>query len=123
VISQFANENPAAGFKRVLADEILSLPVSDLEETLAVNTVSSFSAAQEAVKGFATLDASVPKGFIFTGNILNLKTMPALFTLGVGKAASAHWVSAASMSYPGKSYGYVALIRSSITNVRLTLLQ
>jgi len=96
----------AAYVKPVPADDSLSLPVAAVEEALAVLTLSAYVAAQESLKGFKALDAETPKSFIFTGNILNLSAMPSLLSLGIGKAASAHFIDAASKSYSERGYHY-----------------
>ena len=71
---------------------------------LTINTTSAYSAAQEAVKGFEQLPECAKKTFIYTGNMLYLGANPALLSLGVGKAATAHVIQAATMAYQGKGY-------------------
>jgi len=81
--------------------------LATFEKNLAINTTSAFAAAQEAVAGFDTLSASTLKSFIYTGNGLNVVTpMPALLDLGVGKAATAHLIHAASLSYKDAGYRF-----------------
>ncbi|KAK3717198.1 hypothetical protein LTR37_005907 [Vermiconidia calcicola] len=63
------------------------------EEQLAVNTTSAFAAAREAISSFKKLDG--PKTFLYTGNMLLEGPFPSLLTLGVGKAASGHFVQMA----------------------------
>lgn len=78
---------------------------SDLATDLAINTTSVYAAIKESLTGFDKLDASIPKAFLYTGNILNTKVMPGLLTLGVGKAASAHIIELADGVYREKK-GY-----------------
>lgn len=83
---------------------MLSVSIRDMEISLAINTTSLFAAAQQAVAGFDKLPSSVPKSFLYTGNILNTTIMPALITLGVGKAASSHIIQSAATAYAEKDY-------------------
>ncbi|KAI0968472.1 hypothetical protein F4678DRAFT_200643 [Xylaria arbuscula] len=79
----------------------LSIPAESVTADLAVNTVSSFVAAQQALAGWESLPADAKKTFIYTGNILNVSVipLPGYTTLGVGKAASAFWLGVADASY------------------------
>lgn len=84
----------------------LSIPVDKVTEDLNVNTVSAYAAAQQAVSGWATLPKEVKKSFIYTGNALNETVIPVpmFLNLGIGKAASAHFVGLADGTYAGKGY-------------------
>jgi len=56
-----------------------------------MNTASPLIALQQSVLGFRSLaDKDASKTFIFTGNILNLKTIPGLLTFGLTKNATAY---------------------------------
>lgn len=58
---------------------------------MSVNTTSVLLALQHAVAGFRTLPASATiKTFIFTGNVLNLVTVPGVLTFGITKSATAY---------------------------------
>jgi hypothetical protein len=81
--------------------------VEDFENSLKVNTVSTFAAAKCAVEGFDKLPESTLKSFVYTGNILNSSPMPMLLTLGVGKSASAHIIESGASAYTEKGYQYV----------------
>ena len=60
---------------------------------------------KRAVKGWdEKVPADVPKTFIFTGNFLNEKVLPAMISAGAGKSATAHLIAAATMGYRGKGY-------------------
>jgi NAD(P)-dependent dehydrogenase (short-subunit alcohol dehydrogenase family) len=85
---------------------VLSVSQKDFMSDININTVSPYTAAQEAVKGFATLPQGIKKTFIYTGNILNtaILPVPALLTLGVGKSASAYWIGTADALYRDKGY-------------------
>lgn len=60
--------------------------------------------AQQAVLAFRQLPASASKTFIFTGNILNLKTVPGMMTFGMGKTATAHAIEYAATAYKGEGF-------------------
>lgn len=87
-------------------DAPLSLPVESVMSDLNVNTVSAYIAAQQAVNGWSTLPENVKKTFIYTGNILNVTTLPVPWTLnlGMGKAASASWIGLVDSTYSAKGY-------------------
>lgn len=82
----------------------LSLSLADLKQSLNINTLSAFAAAQEAAKGFEELPESSSRTFIYTGNMLNTAVMPAFLDLGVGKAATAHIVQAAATAYANRGF-------------------
>lgn len=84
----------------------LSIPLGAFAEDLNVNVASPYAAAQEAIKGWSTLPAGGSKLFIYTGNMQNemIVPMPMMLTLGVGKAASAHWVGFADGAYKAQGY-------------------
>jgi hypothetical protein len=78
------------------------------QDHLAINTTSTFAAAQEAVRSFDAInDKDTPRTFIYTGNICNQAAFLPFLTLGVGKAASSHMIDLASKSYVDKGYRYV----------------
>jgi NAD(P)-dependent dehydrogenase (short-subunit alcohol dehydrogenase family) len=90
-------------------DSVLSVSVDQFGKDLNVNTVSAYAAAQEAVKGWNSMEgehAAGKKTFIYTGNMLNqtVAPVPLFLTLGVGKSASAHWVGLADALYREKGY-------------------
>ena len=87
-------------------DDLFSIPEDAFQKDVQIAIVSSFVAGREAVRGFDTLPADVPKSFILIGNIqdvINLQ-IPAITTLGVGKAGAAYWVGTAAASYAKKGY-------------------
>ncbi|TAQ86978.1 hypothetical protein B7494_g4681 [Chlorociboria aeruginascens] len=84
----------------------LSLSQEKFEYDFAVNTTSAYLAAQEAVKGFATLPADWPKSFIYTANGLNVKPMPQLVSLGLGKTAMAHVLETCVLAYKTKGWTF-----------------
>ncbi|KAF2500524.1 putative short-chain dehydrogenase [Lophium mytilinum] len=74
---------------------------------VAVNSVGGFVALQEAVAAFKTVDdASTPKVFIATGNVLPFKPVVFAGTLGAGKAALAHLVDVSIQAFGGKGYRF-----------------
>ena len=94
-----------AAFMRATApNDTLSTPLADINTAIAVNLTSAFVAAQEAVAGFEKLPADVPRSFIYTGNCLNVKPMSPLLSLGMPKAAAAHMIHSAAISYTEKGY-------------------
>ena len=92
-------------------DSALSIPAAKVASDLNVNVVSPYVAAQEAIKGWATLPAQAKKTFIYTGNVQNeaILPVPMMLNLGVGKAASAYWVGLADGAYSAKGYRWVVL--------------
>lgn len=74
-----------------------SVPVSQFETELSVNTSSVYIAIQEALAGFESLPNGVTKSFIFTGNRLNIEPIPLLLSMGAGKTA-------ATMAFKDKEY-------------------
>ncbi len=94
----------AAGLTMALGDDPLSPPFEKLAADIAINTISPFAAAQEAVKGFAELPSGASKTFIQIGNALNRMVLPALITLGVGKSATAHTIACCAEGYKDKGY-------------------
>ena len=84
----------------------MSIPTASIASDLAVNTVSPYMAAQQAVQGWETLPQEIKKTFIYTGNILNttVPPVPAMLTLGIGKSASAYWVGVADGTYTSRGF-------------------
>ena len=82
----------------------LSPPLDKLTSDLAINTVSAFAAAQEAVKGFEGLDSNAPKTFIQIGNAQNKMVIPSLITMGIGKQAAAHTIACCAEAYGAKGW-------------------
>ena len=87
-------------------ETMFSISAESFDADLKINTVSSYVAAQEAVKGWESLPKETKKSFIYTGNILNTVVLPvaAMTTLGVGKAASAYWIGTADQVYSQQGY-------------------
>ena len=96
----------AASNKSTTPEDPLSLSLEEVKKTQDVNFDNSYVAAQQAVAGYKKLPEDVKKAFIYTGNILNQKVMPALLTLGVGKQAFAHIVHLSSVAYEPKGYKF-----------------
>ena len=88
----------AALFSADPKDDPLSLfTPSNIEKyhtSQTINGTSVFVSAHEAVKAFRNAPADAPKTFIFTGNILNLKTIPGMMNFGLGKAVPAYGIRA-----------------------------
>ena len=99
-----ADAHPAAAAHPVPPNDPLALRAEDLQLDLTINTTSALAAAQQTVAGFAQLPADANKVFIYTGNFLNVKPMPPLVSLGIGKAASAHLIQVASAAYAEKGW-------------------
>jgi len=72
------------------ADPLTDYSFEKYGDSLAVNTTSVLQALKQAVIGFRQLPAAASKTFIFTGNILNLVTMPGMATFGLTKGATAY---------------------------------
>jgi hypothetical protein len=71
---------------------------------MTVNNTSVYTAAQQAVLGFAELPSDAPRTFFYTGNILNVAPLTQFLESGAGKAASAHMMMAAAHEYKDKNY-------------------
>jgi len=84
---------------------LTTVSVKDFERELAINTVSPYAAAQQAVKSFEASPGD-GKTFIYTGNGLIAKILPAFWTLGLGKTATSHLIGAASEFYKEKGYRF-----------------
>ncbi|OAP57659.1 hypothetical protein AYL99_08397 [Fonsecaea erecta] len=93
--------NAAVGTTPPLKESLFSIPVEAVRSDLNVNTISPYVAAQQAVDGWASLPPQVKKTFIYTGNVLNVRVLPIpmMMTAGMGKSASAYWVSHADAVY------------------------
>jgi len=98
----------AATIRAPADGSMFSISATDIINDFNVNSLSAYVAAQEAFKGWAGLPHGEPKVFIYTGNILNVKVVPApmLMTLGVGKAASAYWIGTADGLNTDKGYRF-----------------
>jgi NAD(P)-dependent dehydrogenase (short-subunit alcohol dehydrogenase family) len=84
----------------------LSIPTDRFVSDLNINTVSPYVAAQKAVEAWTSLPGDVKKTFIYTGNRLNvhIPPVPLFLNLGVGKSASAYWISVADQNYAARGY-------------------
>ena len=87
----------------------MDLPTDGALDDFKVNTLSAMAVVKEAIVGWETLAADTPKSFIYTGNAQNKIALPipAILSLGIGKAASAYWIGSAALIYADKGYGYV----------------
>lgn len=90
-------------------ESAFSIPIETVERDMWINSLSAIAAAQEAIKGFNKASDGHPKRFIYTGNILNKVVLPMdmFVTLGMGKAASSYWISAADQLYAKDGYRYI----------------
>ncbi|KAK2776212.1 hypothetical protein FQN53_002846 [Emmonsiellopsis sp. PD_33] len=86
--------------------DTLALTAPQITTDITVNYISTYIAAQEAVRGFASVPDDAPKSFIFTGNGLNTKPLPALVSNGAGKSATAHFLEVAVTAYKDKGYTF-----------------
>ncbi|KAH8813501.1 putative short chain type dehydrogenase [Flagelloscypha sp. PMI_526] len=97
----------AYAWKLADTEDPLTMSLNDFEYSISVNTISSFIAAQEAVKSWAQTGT---KGtFIFTGNILNVRCLPNVpgaLVFAMGKSAAASLIQGASYGYKGKGYKF-----------------
>ncbi|RAH44991.1 SDR family NAD(P)-dependent oxidoreductase [Aspergillus brunneoviolaceus CBS 621.78] len=96
----------AYGLTPTDADDVFKITTEQFTRDLNVNTTSVFVAAKLAVEGFETLPASAARTFLYTGNALNTVAVPPLFTLGVGKTATAHMIECAAIAYREKGYKF-----------------
>jgi NAD(P)-dependent dehydrogenase (short-subunit alcohol dehydrogenase family) len=84
-----------------IEDNLFSNSSENLVSDFNVNVLSAYIAAQQAVRGWATLSGEVKKTFIYTGNIMNTTIIPiaAAVNLGIGKSASSYWIGLADTLY------------------------
>ncbi|KEF63605.1 uncharacterized protein A1O9_01583 [Exophiala aquamarina CBS 119918] len=72
-------------------DPLSSFSLSEYVKHQNINTNSVLVVLQEAVSGFRSLsDPDAAKTFIYTGNILNVITIPGRLTFGLGKSGTAY---------------------------------
>ncbi|KAF5026986.1 hypothetical protein F66182_859 [Fusarium sp. NRRL 66182] len=81
--------NAAAIYPYHQSDPLSSLDAATYTEWMSVNTLSALSALRQSVIGFKTLPPSCSKTFIYTGNMLNIKHIPGMMSLGLGKVSTA----------------------------------
>ncbi|EHK96923.1 putative Uncharacterized oxidoreductase T05C12.3 [Glarea lozoyensis 74030] len=80
--------------------------VAAFETGIKSTIVSGYAAAKYALEGFRTLPSEVSKTFIWTGNGLNVKPVPVLFNLGVGKAGAASIVQTLAAAYGNDGFKF-----------------
>jgi hypothetical protein len=87
-------------------ESALSIPAERVISDLNVNTVSPYVAAQQAIKEWNMMSDETKKSFIYTGNVLNVSTVPVplVLDLGMGKAASAFWIGVADQTYSARGF-------------------
>ncbi|KAI9714586.1 MAG: hypothetical protein M1812_006391 [Candelaria pacifica] len=83
----------------------LSLSLSDFLKDLNVNTSSAYAAASTAVTTFTKVSSTLPKVFIYTGNMCSSLVIPEVFSMGVGKNAMAYVIQTAAETYGIKGKG------------------
>ncbi|OQV10143.1 hypothetical protein CLAIMM_14183 [Cladophialophora immunda] len=101
-----ADDKTGAAAKFVSKEDPLELTLQDAMHDMKVNTFSALAAAQEAATSFEALGEAAARTFIFTGNITNLRPIPALLSQGMGKSATAHLVQIAASVYAGRGYKF-----------------
>jgi NAD(P)-dependent dehydrogenase (short-subunit alcohol dehydrogenase family) len=87
-------------------DSPVTAPLHGLQQDLAVNTTSVFAATQAAVAGFVRLPEATSKTFIFTGNRGAAAITPAVFTLGLTKAAAWYMIQMLVAAYQSQGYKF-----------------
>ncbi|KAI1421288.1 NAD(P)-binding protein [Xylaria sp. FL1777] len=89
-------------------DSVLSITTESVASDFNVNTISPYTAAQQAIAGWETLPEGTKKTFIFTGSILNtvILPVPLMQNLGMGKSATAYWIGLADTLYAAKGYRF-----------------
>lgn len=85
-------------------DDAFAVSLDDLSRDTSINIYSAFVAAQQAVLGFAQLPASASRIFIYTGNILNVASLPRFMSAGIGKSGAANMIWTASDAYKERGY-------------------
>jgi hypothetical protein len=79
-----------------------SQSVTDFSTGIQTTIISAYAAMKSSIENFRTLPSGSPKVFIYTGNGLNVHSMPLLFDLGTAKAAAAHMIRDLSAAYEGE---------------------
>ncbi|KAF5859873.1 hypothetical protein ETB97_002364 [Aspergillus alliaceus] len=82
------------------------LDLSQFQTDFNINTMSMFVAIKEALASFAALPETAARTFIYTGNAMNFASFPGIMTLGAGKSASAHLISAAAAAYAPRGFKF-----------------
>ena len=83
----------------------LSLAPADFAKDLNVNATSAYAAAVAAAAAFTKVSPSLPKVFIYTGNMCSHLIVPEGFSMGVGKNAMAYVIQTAADAYGVKGKG------------------
>ena len=83
----------------VNGDDPLSVSPSDFAKDIDVNATSAYTAASSAAAAFTRVAPSLPKVFIFTGNMTSSIVLPETLTLGIGKNAMAYVIQTAAEVY------------------------
>jgi len=96
----------AAAVNLVSATDPFTVPLAAFASSININTISAYAAVQASVLAFSSLPASASRTFIYTGNKLNVLSIPAYFDLGVGKSATAHIIETGSIAYKDKGYKF-----------------
>jgi hypothetical protein len=84
----------------------LSFSADTLKKALDLDILSSYVAAQEAVKSWKELPTSIHPTFIYTGNCTNVAPIPGLLALSVGKSGSAAFIAIAAAAYKETNYKF-----------------
>jgi hypothetical protein len=80
------------------------IPLDTLKESESVNVLSSYVAAQQAVKGWKTLPANTKPTYIYTGNCANTVPLPIFTDLAVGKCGAAGFIAIAADAYKPQEF-------------------
>lgn len=77
-----------------------------LSKTFNVNIITFYESIKESLKSFDKLPENITKSIILTGNLLNVKVMPELFSLGIGKISGLYLLQSGDLSYGSKGYKF-----------------
>ncbi|RFU35521.1 hypothetical protein B7463_g827, partial [Scytalidium lignicola] len=83
-----------------------SISPQDYPQYLAIKADLADSEAIKGVFDQVRNELGEPNVVLYNGNCLNGQIMPNLWTLGVGKSATAHAISAAAQFYANNGYGF-----------------
>ncbi|KAL1882957.1 hypothetical protein Daus18300_000595 [Diaporthe australafricana] len=89
----------AADGQLVSAANPVTVSAARLTDTLTVSTVSPYTAARLAIKGWATLPPTAAKAFFFVGNMMNTQVFSETHILGMAKNATAFFIEMAAAAY------------------------
>lgn len=87
------------------AADPLTITDNDFAKDLNVNVLSAYAAASTAADTFTRVSSSLPKVFIYTGNMCSYTVVPEVMSMGVSKNAMVYVMQTAAEQYVVKGKG------------------